>query len=123
MVIIIDFAVQAVQVNAKKKGLTQYIKTSEGKRMIKQVMSLALLKPDQIIDTFDYVMEQAVNAPQEELAEFIKYFKDQWTNLVDIVSVYQLSFRTNNCLESYHNALKSILGKRPKFWEFHSKYT
>ena len=102
---------------------SSYKRNSNLNNWIRLMMSLPLLPQDDILPVFQTLVGDTFSLdlkPTEEnpLIQLITYMKKEWIKRNDL-SVYHAIQKINNCCESYHKELKSIIRiKRPNIWSF-----
>ena len=92
---------------------SSYKRNSNLNNWIRLMMSLPLLPQDDILTVFQTLVGDTSSLdlkPTEEnpLIKLITYMKKEWIKRNDL-SVYHAIQKTNNCCESYHKELKSII--------------
>jgi len=100
---------QCVFKKLKGLGLTsRYRKSPEVRKFCRQLMSLHLLPPDEIVGAFNHLHAKVKKG---KLLSLCAYIKETWieSDLWDpwAWSVFMESIRTNNTVEGFHNRLKS----------------
>ena len=88
---------------------------------LKEFNSLGLLPPDEIRAAF-FVLKARIPMEfpdfEQPLVDFADYWERFWLNQIgpEGLSVFALSDRTNNIVESYHALLKHVLGAKAPWW-------
>ncbi|XP_050543868.1 uncharacterized protein LOC126906952 isoform X2 [Daktulosphaira vitifoliae] len=109
------------------------IENSNIASIIKLIMALPHLPPKRldempedfnIIGGFQAIQKLAKDMEVYNLiVEFFEYFERFWINVIEVngFSVYEISGRTNNYIESFHSILKSKIGLGLPCWTFYEK--
>ena len=94
-----------------------------GKIIIKQLMALAFLKPDDTEKEFLYVKASCPETLKDYFKPVFRYYQDFWLGKVKPTgfSIFQKPHNTNNYIEAYHCYLNSIIKKNPSNVDFVSK--
>lgn len=83
-------------------------------------MSLPLVPPGNIPEAVNFIFQNISPENDVVLQPFIRYIRTQWLQRVTPakISVYGLSRRTNNNLESAHRRMYDRMRHHPNIWEF-----
>lgn len=83
-------------------------------------MSLCHLPPTKIEEGFVILSNMVldVDPPVGALNTFLRYYKDTWLPLKNIISTYDRSITTTNACELFHRFAQASIGKHPPFWAF-----
>lgn len=86
-------------------------------------MALAYLPGNLIEGQYRAVKNNLSPAVRTRCADFFRYYERYWLRTVTPAgfSVYGLSNRTNNVIESYHHRLGHRMQSRPEPWDFISE--
>lgn len=112
---------QALLKKVKTLRLSQLIQAnSEAKIFLKKIMALACLPADMIQREYEALVHELEAPLRRQLEPFLAYYQRQWLRIVKPAgfSVFGLSKRTNNVIESYNSVLSRELGRRPSAWTF-----
>lgn len=116
---------QAIYKKAKALGLSGLLRTNEEARtFFKKVLALAYLPARLIPDKFRDIRNNLSAPMTNHFSRFCAYFTRYWLGTVspEGFSVYGLSRRTNNIIESYHSRLQHRMETRPGPWDFVCKF-
>ncbi|KAL5246448.1 hypothetical protein ACI65C_013856 [Semiaphis heraclei] len=115
---------QAVWKNMRSRGYLQHVNTNQSAlETLKLLFSLPLLPAREMESGFALIKAFATNHGVH-MANLFDYYNRYWLQRVgpDIVSVHSLPRRTNNNLESFHNALRLKFSvAHPNLWMFLGK--
>lgn len=97
---------------------------AEAKTFFRTVMALAYLPADMIRAQYIRLKNELPQQLQRKLRPFLTYFENYWLQIVKPhgFSVWGLSRRTNNILESYNSKLGHKLEAHPTAWDFLCEY-
>ncbi|XP_044019647.1 uncharacterized protein LOC122860059 isoform X2 [Aphidius gifuensis] len=103
----------------KMKALLSW---NQGKIFYRKLMALPLFPPNDIVRVLDWIVAHATPNQTIFFSTFIAYIRNTWINNIGVhkFSVYRITRRTNNPIESYHRHLREKLGSHPLIWEFTS---
>ncbi|XP_019879374.1 uncharacterized protein LOC109607312 [Aethina tumida] len=112
---------KAVYLRGRQLGLVGHLNVpnniGQGVRM---AMVLPLLPQDNFaagIEEVEAWMRNGVQGQEQMITAFVTYLRRQWTRAN--VSVFGEEMRTNNSVESFHNSLVRMIGrKHPNIWVF-----
>ena len=107
---------QAIFRKLKSLNLRDYVKNNvRANIFIKQVLCLAFLPPEIIPEKFQELCRLLPERVNARLRFFNRYFRRQWIGGVTLkgFSVYGLSKRTNNCVESFNSHLNHKMKRHP----------
>jgi hypothetical protein len=119
--IIIILFIKALLKKIKTLRLVHVVRENqEAKTFLKKVMALAYLPEQMIEEEFTSLKNALTPAMRRSFAGFFAYYTRQWLTIVKPAgfSVYGLSRRTNNVIESYNSVLADKLGQHPSSWQF-----
>ena len=102
--------------NNKKKNPKKH-------KIVKKLIALSLLPPGQVQETFYEIKLEALSEfgfDSKSVNNFFDYYETEWFVNVKIenFNYYKEFERTNNKVESYHNNLGTVLGKKPHILNF-----
>ncbi|XP_065206490.1 uncharacterized protein LOC135835915 [Planococcus citri] len=102
---------QAIEKRVKSQGLAILTRENVDVRtVIKMIMALPLLNPEEILAGFDTIRWHVQDVMQMHfpaLTELINYVENYWINTItpERISVANSSSRTNNAQEAFHNQI------------------
>lgn len=87
------------------------------------LMALPLLPANDIIEAFNWIVTNATPAITRHFAGLFHYIENYWLQRVtpQVFSVYGMTCKTNNVIESYHRVLGVRMGVHPTIWQFTGK--
>ncbi|XP_043286702.1 uncharacterized protein [Venturia canescens] len=112
---------RAIYRKAKVLQLANVLRTNDvAKTFFKKVLALAYLPAELITTKFRELHNNLPGTLKTQFRTFCNYYDRYWIRTVrpEGFSVYGLSRRTNNIIESYHSRLQHHLGRRPGPWDF-----
>lgn len=101
-----------------------------GHQILKKILLLPLLRADLIKEGLKFIekeIKERFKNDRQNLNRWTKflnkYFRSQWMNRVkpETFSVFYLTDRTNNALESYHHGLNTNILSKPSVSKLFSK--
>lgn len=119
------FFLQALYQKAKSLGLRPLLKRNElAKTFFAKITALAYLPANLIRTQYFAIKNEMPVELRRSLTRFLTYYETYWMGTVkpESYSVYGLSRRTNNLLESYNSRLGHRLEARPAPWDFVGEY-
>ncbi|XP_043273533.1 uncharacterized protein [Venturia canescens] len=112
---------RAIYKKARALHLQNLFRTNaEAKSFFKKLLALAYLPADHIANQFETIKNSLTPTVRRQLNPLCDYYARYWLGIVkpEGFSVYGLSCRTNNIVESYHSRLKHRIEARPGPWDF-----
>lgn len=117
---------QAIWKNVKKHGLAGKQYRGNARKIIRIIMALPLLNPEDMADTWTLIDNLIINSKNKKLAQLKIYFNRTWyskhSNAMFSQSMWNhhgnFKTRTNNHLEGWHNILnKHLMVKHPNLYK------
>lgn len=86
-----------------------------GYNILKRLVALALLKPDQIMTGYNFIKSCCAEENKKLMKPIFTYFENYWLNIIkpDNFNVYGMNVKTNNVAESYHSQWREHVQKHP----------
>ncbi|XP_043284909.1 uncharacterized protein [Venturia canescens] len=112
---------RAILKKVKALHLTPIIRqNNDAKLFLKKIMALAYLPATKISNEYATLKNALPATLQRPFRLFFRYYESQWLGKVKPTgfSVFRLSRRTNNVIESYNSILKDQMGQHPLAWDF-----